>query len=74
MPPTWTCTACFPAPLRPADTLNNRAGLMSVWRAFYAAYLDLHSFRSAAATRRDRERDMQAREATPGASKWASRS
>lgn len=34
---------------------------MSVWRAFYAAYLDVHSFRSVPALRRDREKDMQAR-------------
>lgn len=32
---------------------------MCVWRAFYAAYLDMHSFRGAAAARRDRDRDMR---------------
>ena len=32
---------------------------MCVWRAFYASYLDVWSFRSAGAARRDRERDMQ---------------
>ena len=35
------------------------AGLMCVWRAFYAIYLDLSSFRGVAAARRDRGKDMQ---------------
>ena len=32
---------------------------MCVWRAFYAIYLDLWSFRGAAGARRDRGRDMR---------------
>jgi hypothetical protein len=32
---------------------------MLVWRTFYASYLDVYSFRTAGAARRDRERDMQ---------------
>lgn len=32
---------------------------MCVWRAFYAIYLDLSSFRGVAAARRDRGKDMQ---------------
>jgi hypothetical protein len=34
------------------------AGLMAVWRTFYASFLDIWSFRSAAGSRLDRERDI----------------
>jgi hypothetical protein len=49
---TWKPTPISPPPAP-------LPGLMCVWRAFYAAYLDIHSFRGAAAARRDRERDMR---------------
>jgi hypothetical protein len=32
---------------------------MSVWRAFYTAYLDVYNFRSMAGTKLDRGREMQ---------------
>lgn len=32
---------------------------MLVWRTFYASYLDMYSFRSSTAARRDRGRDME---------------
>ena len=35
------------------------AGLMCVWRAFFAIYLDLWSFRGVGAARRDRSKDME---------------
>ncbi|KAI7846210.1 hypothetical protein COHA_000280 [Chlorella ohadii] len=46
-------------PGEPFVTAAGVLGLMCVWRAFYAIYLDLSSFRGVAAARRDRGKDMQ---------------
>lgn len=49
----------FPSSSQRRGSLFHCAGLMCVWRAFYAIYLDLSSFRGVAAARRDRGKDMQ---------------
>ncbi|PRW57903.1 hypothetical protein C2E21_3557 [Chlorella sorokiniana] len=46
-------------PGEPFVTAAGVLGLMCVWRAFFAIYLDLWSFRGADAVRRDRVKDMQ---------------
>ncbi|EFN55548.1 hypothetical protein CHLNCDRAFT_52364 [Chlorella variabilis] len=43
----------------PFVTAAGVLGLMLVWRTFYASYLDMYSFRSSTAARRDRGRDME---------------
>lgn len=46
-------------PGEPFVTAAGVLGVMACWRAFYASYLDINSFRSMDAVRRDRQRDME---------------